>query len=83
MEGCEQYRNQQQNQQATQTVEQWQPPVRNRLKCNVDANFFNNVGATGWGWCIRDYRGRFILASSNIIHQRLNTFEGEAMAIKE
>ncbi|CAJ2643505.1 unnamed protein product [Trifolium pratense] len=60
-------RNQQQNQQATQTAEQWQPPVHNRLKCNVDASFFNNVGATGWGWCIHDYRGRFILAGQALI----------------
>jgi hypothetical protein len=28
--------------------EQWQLPVHDRLKCNVDASFFNNEGATGW-----------------------------------
>jgi ribonuclease HI len=37
---------------------------------------------TGWGWCICDHQGRFMLASSNTIQGRLNTIEGEALAIK-
>jgi hypothetical protein len=45
----------------------------------VDASFYNIVGATDWGWCLRDHRERFISAGSNGMHGRLN----EAMAMKE
>jgi ribonuclease HI len=64
-------------------LQQWQPPPLSYVKCNVDASFFNNDGATGWGWCVRDHRGRFLLAGTNLIQAHLNTLEGEAMAIKE
>jgi ribonuclease HI len=53
------------------------------LKFNVDASLFVSNGATGWGWCIRDHLGRFILTGSNFIHERLNTIEGETLALKE
>jgi ribonuclease HI len=61
----------------------WQPPLHGILKCNVDASFFNNEGACGWGWCIRGSNGQFILAGSNILYEKLNIIEGEALAIKE
>ncbi|GAU45877.1 hypothetical protein TSUD_401030, partial [Trifolium subterraneum] len=61
----------------------WQPPPLGKLKCNVDASFFKNAGACGWGWCIRGSNGQFILAGSNILFEKLNIMEGEAMAIKE
>jgi ribonuclease HI len=64
-------------------LHQWQAPSLGYVKCNVDASFFDNDGATGWGWCVRDHRGRFLLAGTNLIHAQLNTLEGEAMAIKE
>ncbi|GAU34885.1 hypothetical protein TSUD_144160 [Trifolium subterraneum] len=60
----------------------WQPPPLGKLKCNVDASFFNNLGACGWGWCIRGGNGQFILAGSNILYETLNITEGEALAIK-
>ncbi|PNX75879.1 cytochrome p450 [Trifolium pratense] len=53
------------------------------LKCNVDASFLATTNATGSGWCFRDNQGRFLLAGSNVIHGRLNTIEGEAVAMKE
>ncbi|GAU37059.1 hypothetical protein TSUD_274200 [Trifolium subterraneum] len=62
---------------------QWQPPHPGYLRCNADASFYNADGKTGWGWCLWDHRGRFILASTNLINGRLTTLEGEAMAIKE
>jgi ribonuclease HI len=39
----------------------------------------------GWGWCLHNYRGRFILFPELIscIHTKLNTLEDEAMTIKE
>ncbi|PNY04376.1 RNase H domain-containing protein [Trifolium pratense] len=63
--------------------EQWQPPPIGYLKCNVDASFFNMVGATGWGWCLRDHNGQFKLAGTNFVKSPLNILEGEAMAIIE
>jgi ribonuclease HI len=62
---------------------QWQHPPNGILKCNVDASFYNLAGATGWGWILRDYRGQFKLAGTNILHSPLNVLEGEAMALKE
>ncbi|XP_045810275.1 uncharacterized protein LOC123904688 [Trifolium pratense] len=61
----------------------WQPPIHGKVKCNVDASFFNNEGACGWGWCIRGSNGQFILAGSNVLFKKLNIIEGEAMVIKE
>jgi ribonuclease HI len=58
-------------------------PLHGILKCNVDASFFNNEGACGWGWCIRGSNGQFILAGSNILYEKLNIIEGEALAIRE
>jgi hypothetical protein len=45
--------------------------------------FFNYEGATGWGWCICDYCGRFVLEGTNILREKLNKIEGEAMTLKE
>jgi ribonuclease HI len=64
-------------------LQQWLPPPLGFVKCNVDASFFPTDGATGWGWCVRDHRGRFLFAGTNIMQAQLNTLEGEAMAIKE
>jgi ribonuclease HI len=62
---------------------QWQSPPNGKLKCNVDASFYNLAGVTGWGWILRDSRGQFQLAGTNVLHSPLNVLEGEAMALKE
>ncbi|MCI58094.1 hypothetical protein A2U01_0079347, partial [Trifolium medium] len=49
-----------------QTATQWLPPCPDFLKCNVDARFYDAAGITAWGWCLRDNRGRFILAGTNL-----------------
>ncbi|GAU20903.1 hypothetical protein TSUD_120950 [Trifolium subterraneum] len=74
---------QEQQLQTDRAVMQWQQPRFGYVKCNVDASFYDTEGAIGWGWCVRDHRGRFVIAGTNIMHSRLNTLEGEAMAIKE
>ncbi|MCH89074.1 polynucleotidyl transferase Ribonuclease H fold, partial [Trifolium medium] len=63
--------------------QQWQQPPLGYVKCNVDTSFFETQAATGWGWCARDQRGPFLLAGTNLMQAKLNTLEGEAMAIKE
>jgi ribonuclease HI len=60
---------------------QWQQPAIGTLKCNVDASFFTANGATGWGWCLRDYRGHFKLAATNIVYSSHSVMEGEALAL--
>ncbi|GAU16801.1 hypothetical protein TSUD_200440 [Trifolium subterraneum] len=74
---------QQQQQTTVQTAIKWKQPPPGYLKCNVDASFYDTAEATGWGWCLRDYRGRFVLAGTNLMYTKLNILEGEAMAIKE
>ncbi|KAK2361157.1 hypothetical protein QL285_086341 [Trifolium repens] len=65
------------------SANQWQQPPIGTLKCNVDASFYNEYGATGWGWCLRDSRGHFQLAGTNIMNSPCSVVEGEAMAIIE
>ncbi|PNX57681.1 hypothetical protein L195_g058815, partial [Trifolium pratense] len=72
-----------QHQQTAHTVQQWRNPPPGLVKCNVDASFYDTVKATEWGLCARDHQGRFIIAGTNIMYTKLNTIEGEAMAIKE
>jgi hypothetical protein len=79
---------QEQQQQAQQHISvpsllHWQQPPSGFFQCNVDASFYNMAGATGWGWIIRDSRGHFMLAGTNIIHSPLSVMEGEAMALLE
>jgi ribonuclease HI len=62
---------------------QWQQPANGVLKCNVDASFFIDNGATGWGWCLRDSRGHFKLAGTNIVNSPYSVMEGEALALIE
>jgi ribonuclease HI len=62
---------------------QWIQPPFGFLKCNVDASFYNTAGATGCGWVLRDCRGQFQLAGSNIMMASLSVLEGEAMALIE
>ncbi|GAU25590.1 hypothetical protein TSUD_260240 [Trifolium subterraneum] len=54
---------------------QWQPPQPRYLKCNVDANFYSTAGKAGGGWCLRDHRGRFILAGTTSFNGRLTILE--------
>ncbi|KAK2437743.1 hypothetical protein QL285_022600 [Trifolium repens] len=59
----------------------WQQPPMGVLKCNVDASFYTAIGATGWGWCLRDSRGHFKLAGTNIVNSPYSVVEGEALAL--
>jgi hypothetical protein len=51
------------------------------LKCNVDASFYEDLGHRGGGCCVRNAKGRFVAAGTNLIRQNLATIKGEAMAI--
>jgi ribonuclease HI len=68
---------------AATSIEPWQQPPQGFLKCNVDASFYNLAGSTGWSWVVRDSRGSFKLAGTNIIPTSLSVLEGEALALVE
>jgi hypothetical protein len=68
---------------AAASVVQWQQPPHGCLKCNVDASFFTEAASTGCGWVLRDYRGHFQLAGTNLVSSPFSVMEGEAMALIE
>jgi ribonuclease HI len=70
-------------QQAPQQQLIWQPPPRDKVKCNVDVGIHNEVRKTSTGWCVRDYRGNFVMGGSSWINGRCSSNEGEALALFE
>jgi hypothetical protein len=42
----------------------WRKPSQGCYKCNVDASFFTRLNRVRIGICIRDDRGRFVLAKT-------------------
>jgi ribonuclease HI len=71
----------------TQQIQQqslsWQPPHRGNYKCNIDAGVNEAERKTTAGWCVRDYRGQFVLGGSSWIHGICSSNEGEALALLE
>ncbi|GAU34060.1 hypothetical protein TSUD_16480 [Trifolium subterraneum] len=70
-------------QQVQQVPSAWQPPPQGKFNCNVDAGIHEAAKKTSAGWCVRDYRGRFVLGGSSWIHGKCSTNEGEALALLE
>ncbi|XP_058785019.1 uncharacterized protein LOC131659924 [Vicia villosa] len=66
-----------------QVIIAWNPPDTGWLKCNVDAGFNHIHGTTNRGWCVRDNRGRFILAGTAWDSNFRSIVEAEALALKE
>jgi ribonuclease HI len=71
------------DQQVPQHQLSWQAPPRDKLKCNVDVGIHNDVRKTSIGWCVRDFRGNFVMGGSSWIHGRCSSNEGEALALLE
>jgi ribonuclease HI len=61
----------------------WQPPPRGKYKCNVDVGVHNDARKTSTGWCVRDFRGNFVMGGSSWIDGRCSSNEGEALALFE
>jgi hypothetical protein len=57
----------------------WQRPHRGRLKCNIDASFFESLNRNGIGMCIRDAEGIFVLAKTLNFPPKCMVPLGEAM----
>jgi ribonuclease HI len=70
-------------QQVQQLQLSWQPPIRGKYKCNIDAGVHEAERKTSAGWCVRDHRGRFILGGSSWIHGKCSSNEGETLALLE
>ncbi|KAK2383934.1 hypothetical protein QL285_071338 [Trifolium repens] len=61
----------------------WQPPPRDKFKCNVDVGIHNEERKSSSGWCVRDHRGNFIMGGSSWINGKCSSNEGEALALLE
>lgn len=57
----------------------WKKPGNGRVKINVDAAFDNTDNKTGFGVCIRNDQGNFMLARTTIFILTLLPHEGEAI----
>lgn len=53
-------------------------PLIARDKNNIDAAFNNVLNRTGFGWCIRNEKGEFVLASASFYAELLHVIEGDA-----
>lgn len=60
---------------------QWQPPLLGFVKCNADAAFFSSGDKCGFGMCLRDNLGVFMLAKSHWRAMDLTVRKGEAFAL--
>jgi ribonuclease HI len=70
-------------QQVQQQYLSWQPPPRDKYKCNVDVGVHKDVKKTSTGWCVRDFRGNFVMGGSSWIDGICSSNEGEALALLE
>lgn len=59
----------------------WTKSPSGYLKCNIDASFHSASGSTGFGMCIRDHMGQFILAKTCHSWPLMDVKEGEATAM--
>ncbi|CAN1135539.1 Putative ribonuclease H protein At1g65750 [Linum perenne] len=63
--------------------EKWHPPMRSRVKCNVDAAFFEHMGKIGLRACLRDGDRQLIQYRINSRGVRVPTKEAEAISLEE
>jgi ribonuclease HI len=67
---------------ATNT-EKWRCPEPRQVKLNVDASFFSDSREGATGAVLRDYKGRFIAASTTYLPHVASATMAEAMAMKD
>jgi ribonuclease HI len=66
---------------ATET--KWKVPIPRYVKLNVDASFHSTVCAGSIGAIIRDYKGRFLAASTSFILHTTTVSMAEALAMRD
>jgi ribonuclease HI len=69
------------NRQEQQHIRSWQAPPQGIFKCNVDAGLHVVSRRTSAGWCVRDFRGYYVLGGSSWIHGICSSNVGEALAL--
>ncbi|MCH83955.1 RNA-directed DNA polymerase (Reverse transcriptase), partial [Trifolium medium] len=70
-------------QNAQQQPSRWHKPDFGWYKCNVDASFHKELNKTSLGWCLRDDRGRFIMATTTWMEGNCSIMESESIALLE
>jgi hypothetical protein len=68
------------NRQEQQHIRSWQAPPQGIFKCNVDAGLHVVSRRTSAGWCVRDFRGYYVLGGSSWIHGICSSNVSEALA---
>lgn len=59
----------------------WKKPPHGYVKINVDAGFNSTRPKAGFGWCVRDSGGNFLLARVSNVAGHLTAAEGEALGL--
>ncbi|XP_024634419.1 uncharacterized protein [Medicago truncatula] len=74
-------RNQNTNRNTHGVIDSWEKPSPGRFKCNVDASFSTTLNKVGFGACIRDAEGNFVIARTAWTTLLLDVNMGEAMGL--
>jgi ribonuclease HI len=64
-------------------TKKWRCPEPRQVKLNVDASFFSDSREGATGAVLRDYKGRFIAASTTYLPHVASATMAEAMEMKE
>lgn len=68
-------------QQHVSVTEKWTKPPTRVLKCNIDASFDEGSNTIGFGLCIREHLGQFILVKTEHSWPLFGVKEGEATTV--
>ncbi|XP_024634702.1 uncharacterized protein [Medicago truncatula] len=74
-------RNRNTNRNTHGVIDTWEKPSPGRFKCNVDASFSTTLNKVGFGACIRDAEGNFVIARTAWTTPLLDVDMGEAMGL--
>jgi len=62
-------------------ISRWSKPSVGRFKCNVDAYFFVSLNKVGFGACIRDAEGNYVIGRTDCLTPLLDVEMGEAIGL--
>jgi hypothetical protein len=62
-------------------IAKWTKPSVGRFKCNVDASFSTSLNKVGFGVCIQDAEGNYVIGRTACFTPLLNIEMGEAIGL--
>lgn len=54
---------------------------RPKKKYNQRNSFDRSIGKVGFGWCVWNHQGRFLIAKTSLVAGFLDVTEGEALGL--